>query len=436
MRNRFDLSHQAHSVGDIGRLMTLSRIPVLPNDSMNIKMEGVVRLAKLNKNLLIDAQIDTFAFFVPHRHVYGATVWTKFLKDGPAGAALKKVPNRTGTTTVHQLGLYGSNMDSSSLKIPKHIPNGYTNIWNRYFRAPNFDEDILKEDWIPSDDDRDTREYGVLCGRLKRPWNTGVNRNMTTNELQVSTGLGKTAVKLVDIKIAKAKYEQKQDITYGGKRYADIMHSKWGTYVNTDADERPTLLMRKTEWMSGYDIDATNTSGLGDSIGKAISINSMNMPTKHFSEHGTIWIQMLVRFPTIHQSEQCPLDYKDLTQTYDRVAGDPKIIASKQPQLINSKQWFDQNVDMKSQAECEIPYAEWYRSHPNVVHRAYQQQEGYPFLKDSYANRKQYMYHVDGEYDGVFAERTLRDWRASFALDISVKRNLTTRNEAINAGYK
>src|SRR5207253_7629283 len=68
---------------------------------------------------------------LPHRHVYGEQ-WIKFMKDGVNATPLPTV-NTTGYID-HAAFLGTINPDTN--KIPKHLFQGYLNIYNNYFKAP------------------------------------------------------------------------------------------------------------------------------------------------------------------------------------------------------------------------------------------------------------------------------------------------------------
>src|SRR5438876_10349266 len=80
---------------------------------------------------LHDALPIFFTFYVPHRHVYGEQ-WIKFMKDGVNATPLPTV-NTTGYID-HAAFLGTINPDTN--KIPKHLFQGYLNIYNNYFKAP------------------------------------------------------------------------------------------------------------------------------------------------------------------------------------------------------------------------------------------------------------------------------------------------------------
>src|SRR5437660_9491801 len=89
---------------------------------------GIPAEPLFRSGLAIDSTVDIFTFYVPHRHVYGEQ-WIKFMKDGVNATPLPTV-NTTGYID-HAAFLGTINPDTN--KIPKHLFQGYLNIYNNYF---------------------------------------------------------------------------------------------------------------------------------------------------------------------------------------------------------------------------------------------------------------------------------------------------------------
>src|SRR5437879_13487849 len=66
-----DLSHLGFLAGQIGRLITISSIPVIAGDSFEMDAVGALRLSPLRRGLAVDSPVDIFTFYVPHSLVYG-----------------------------------------------------------------------------------------------------------------------------------------------------------------------------------------------------------------------------------------------------------------------------------------------------------------------------------------------------------------------------
>src|SRR2546427_10931225 len=126
-----DLFQLVLLAGQIGLLITLSTSTDIAHDHYEIEAVADLRLSPLRRGLAIDSTVDIFTFYLPHRHVYGEQ-WIKFMKDGVNATPLPTV-NTTGYID-HAAFLGTINPDTN--KIPKHLFQGYLNIYNNYFKAP------------------------------------------------------------------------------------------------------------------------------------------------------------------------------------------------------------------------------------------------------------------------------------------------------------
>src|SRR5690349_281917 len=124
-----DLSHLGFLAGQIGSFITILTIPVIAGDSFEMDVVGVLRLSSLLRCLALYFTVVIFTFYIPHRHVYGEQ-WIKFMKDGVNATPLPTV-NTTGYID-HAAFLGTINPDTN--KIPKHLFQGYLNIYNNYFK--------------------------------------------------------------------------------------------------------------------------------------------------------------------------------------------------------------------------------------------------------------------------------------------------------------
>src|SRR4051812_3646316 len=109
------------------RLLRVSGIVMRLRMFLLLIAVGALRLSPLRRGLAIDSTVDIFTFYVPHRHVYGEQ-WIKFMKDGVNATPLPTV-NTTGYID-HAAFLGTINPDTN--KIPKHLFQGYLNIYNNY----------------------------------------------------------------------------------------------------------------------------------------------------------------------------------------------------------------------------------------------------------------------------------------------------------------
>src|SRR5262245_18182603 len=153
------------------------------SDSIEMDAVGALRLSPLRRVLAIDSTADIFTFYVPHRHVYGEQ-WIKFMKDGINATPLPTV-NTTGYID-HAAFLGTINPDTN--KIPKHLFQGYLNIYNNYFKAPWMPD---RTEANPNELNQDDARYGFRCCHLKNIWTaplppeTELSRQMTTSTTSI-----------------------------------------------------------------------------------------------------------------------------------------------------------------------------------------------------------------------------------------------------------
>src|SRR5215208_1770636 len=105
-----DLSHLGFLAGQIGRLITISTTPVIAGDYFEMAAVGALRLSPLRRGLAIDSTVDIFTFYVPDTN-----------------------------------------------KIPKHLFQGYLNIYNNYFKAPWMPD---RTEANPNELNQDDARYG------------------------------------------------------------------------------------------------------------------------------------------------------------------------------------------------------------------------------------------------------------------------------------
>jgi len=321
-RNSYDLSHLSMQIGCVGSLQTLSCIPVVAGDSVDIDMASVFRFSPLRRQLYLDANVDLFAFYVPHRHIYGDD-WNTFIKSGVDESVSLGTDTPTSTVDLNCLGL----RCEPSAALPRWLTRGYIQIWNRYFRDPSDVAGILAEDFLTTLGATDRRILvGLSTAHLKSLSTATILTTLTTADYRLPLDTGEVNLnQLVQLK-GRLKTELARE--WFAVYYSDIVKHTWGANVNTDADKRPTLLMRDSGWMSGYDVDGTDDASLGNYSGKAQAVRHMRVPFKFFPEHGAVWLMAVVRFPFVHTLETHYLVRKT-NPTYAEISGDPSVVSTQ-----------------------------------------------------------------------------------------------------------
>src|SRR5207249_4202026 len=205
-----DLSHLGFLAGQIGRLITISTTPVIAGDSFEMDAVGALRLSPLRRGLAIDSTVDIFTFYVRHRHVYGEQ-WIKFMKDGVNATPLPTV-NTTGYID-HAAFLGTINPDTN--KIPKHLFQGYLNIYNNYFIAPWMPD---RTEANPNELNQDDARYNLRYCHLTAIW-TAPHPPQTAPTRLMSTPT--TSIPIQGPQAPYANLQTDQDPDYNMQRYQD-----------------------------------------------------------------------------------------------------------------------------------------------------------------------------------------------------------------------
>ena len=416
-RNRFDLSHFVLTCGKIGRLQTLGVIPTLPGDSISLTVNAMTRLAGLRRSLITDAACDLFAFYVPHRHVYPGrgeeNLWLKLIREG-----VTTTVTLPSTTLNHNYRCLGQK--SLSGPLPKWRVDPYDRIYNRYFKHPTDADRTLFVD-NPTDS---TLYYGLECCHDKLVWTTGLDPARSKSKghdiYQPAVAESKASIDLWKLAEQSTVFNNLSQRDFFSTRYRDIIQSVYGSDINHDVEEIPVLLGRNRSYLMGFDVDGTADGNFGQTSSKAFGNSGLTIRRWFVPEHGSIWLMALVRFPTIHTSEQHYLVSR-AQPDYLTATGDARIASTQPPYETKVKEIFcgtDSNVSLGLQ-----PYGQWWRTHPNMVHELYDNLNGFPLLENLPANVTDSHYIQSDLYDLVFqSPNMMGHWTSNMHVSASVYR--------------
>lgn len=411
-----DLSHLVFEAGKIGRLKVVSWTPVVAGDSFELDMVGALRLSPLRRGLAVDSRVDLFTFYVPHRHVYGEE-WIQFMKDGVGARPLEPVTCSRDWDSAQYL----ATIPSSSLKVPKFLHQGYLNIYNNYFKAPWMDDLTYAN---PSNMEGEDVRFGVRACNLKTIWTAPLPPDtQTSHNMDTETN----SLDIMGLQTAYAQLQTEQEREYFMTRYRDIVDS-FGGKTPYDADNRPLLVMHTEFWASGYDVDGTDQSSLGQFSGRVQQTFKHSVPRFFCNEHGTMFTLVLVRFPPTHEMEMHYLVGKERLDYMD-LACDPALVANMPPREVNMKQFFHSGNE---NAKFKIAEGQWYRMQPDRVALPYNYLDGFPFYSAIPDDdiKKRVLVNTDN-YDEIFQSMQLAHWNMQTRFNCTIYRNMPTTRDSI-----
>lgn len=141
--NQFDLSHDVKMSLDMGFLVPVACMEVLPGDQWKVSSNIMARMAPMIAPVMHKVDLDLQHFFVPNRLTWDG--WEKFITTGtpdgttPAHPYFSNFPN----TTTGVLGDYlGLPINPSLDKISALPFAAYQMIYNEYYRDQNLTAEI------------------------------------------------------------------------------------------------------------------------------------------------------------------------------------------------------------------------------------------------------------------------------------------------------
>lgn len=134
--NKFDLSHTYTSTGDMGYLMPVACIEVLPNDWFRIRDEFLARFLATLAPVMHIFDIELRWWFTPTRLVFNK--WTDFITGGPDGNDASVLPFITapkeGFAVGSLMNRLGAPHSVPNIKVSAMPARVYNLIYNEFYR--------------------------------------------------------------------------------------------------------------------------------------------------------------------------------------------------------------------------------------------------------------------------------------------------------------
>jgi len=152
----FDLSHERKFSMNMGDLVPILCLEVVPGDSFRLSLQQLVRMQPMLAPMMHRVNVTTHFFFVPNRLIWNE--WEDFITGGDKGTAQPVFPtfsrNTSATKTnlkltpgslADYLGFPVSRLLQTVSILPKfsQLPfRAYHLIWNEYYRDQNLEQPV------------------------------------------------------------------------------------------------------------------------------------------------------------------------------------------------------------------------------------------------------------------------------------------------------
>lgn len=437
-RQTWDLSHNIQQTSQIGRIQYFLRIPTLPSDVFEIDSTLHYIMSPFRRRQPWDAMATMIFFFVPYRHTYPnikqaiidghdmtvTNIFTKTVDNDnpryPLTALLH--PQRSQNPTLHD-----------------HLKGDYVSMWNRFFRDPELPEITASI----FNGNKNNRLFGYPACHIPNMYNTmrGQGDHALTNADKVMSVSGGLDIEDLSQFIQEYKSERIREV-YATEYYDEIMQRIYGVNVNIDADQRPLLLAVENQWLSGTTIRGTDAITLGAVRGVSEGVLRAKLRRTFIPEHGTLYGAIVLRYPQIFLDEEHYLEFFLNESAYNKWSGED-MTNDIAPTEINKRQMYFDAGDGTIMGE--VPWNQWYRTHPNFIHPyfdkslGYDRDDGYPLSMtptstNAAALKSELKVINPQQYDKLFHSRALE--HAHFFGENRVKANriIDTPDRSYNVG--
>jgi hypothetical protein len=350
-RNEFNLSHEHKLSADMGYLLPVCTMEVLPGDTFLGSTSAMLRIAPLAFPLMHRVEVRVHHWYVPNRLLWNG--WEEMITgEGPQGAPLVTSGSASASPVLDHQGVppNSGNVNATSLR-------GYNTIWNHFYRdhdlqtERNWEEQSLariawQKDYLtvarpqPQQGDpvniegyldpirRSERDYSNLHtgGTGVEHWNpdtqswnapTGgassrflmVSGNSDAPSLSVNIDQLRRSLALQRIAEARSMF---------GSRYVDYLRFL-GVNPSDGRLDKPEYLGGGKTTLNFSEVlstaEGTSTS-VGDMTGHGIGAVRTNRFRKMFEEHGWFMSLLSVRPKTVYQDHLPRQFTRDLATDY------------------------------------------------------------------------------------------------------------------------
>jgi len=412
-------------LGVTGRLMGLKSIMVTAGDSIAGTLNGIYKLSPLRRSLPFTPKLTICAFFTPHRHIMPEIV--DMINEGYDTAITFDTLSIVASGFVDCTG-FGPLRGT----VPSFCLIPYIRVYNQYVRDPSDTASIYDDDYL-TDADSSFREFGLECCHLPTFWSVGRVAQVTTTDYRFAL-VDTDKIDLLVQAQTKAKLgtERFREFESPTDRYRDTMANMFGTHINVDADQRPTMIFCKDVVLQAYDVDGTDQATIGNYSGRGGVNDVCGWPMRQFEEHGTLTIFSILRFEPVQPNETHFLVKN--TPTYKTLIGDSKVLETEAPYSLRETDFILGSTDTTTLGL--IPYGDWLRQEPPSINRRIFDQQGWPFIKSSLNNFDTSHYVKKHDYDPIFQSLQLLHYQIYGQLKLDVRSLVIPGEASIYAGSK
>ena len=391
-RSKFSLSHYRMFSHDMGQLIPIQCVPVIPNDTMQGQNSVLIRMASLNTPVMHPVQVRMDTWFVPNRVLDDE--WENFITGANEEDSPQLVAVVPGPDKLAQFFDFQDDYVGTGVGLPFQC---YNKIYNQRYRdqdlIPEVDElqqNILNCAW-EKDYYTTARPWALKGPQVTIPVTTDAANNVDVSVQNnalggfraLSADTTNVAGSVASALQASQLYIDPNDLRLGAalQRYGEA-RARYGTrfteylrYLGvrnpSDARLQEPELISSGRGMINFsevlqtapDAQAGNTAntGVGELFGHGIAGIRTRKWRRYFEEHGILMTLLSIRPKAVYQNIQ-PREW--LKQTREDYYQKELVNLGQQP--IWASEVFGDNPDRFATWGWQDRYAE-YRFWPSTV---------------------------------------------------------------------
>lgn len=136
-RSKHTLSHYRMVTGNMGELMPIGCLPVLPGDTVQMSTDALIRVTPLNTPVMHPTSVRIHHFFCPNRIVFDE--WEEFITGGEDGASSAAIPTLANSTNKKSVLSYLGVPPITATQVSELPLRAVNKIYNEYYR----DQDLV-----------------------------------------------------------------------------------------------------------------------------------------------------------------------------------------------------------------------------------------------------------------------------------------------------
>lgn len=297
--------------GKIGRVNCIRQQMLMPGETLNISLNGQVKLESLRErdSLRINAHLAVFQ--TPIRWLWSE--WPDYIKEGPDTS--RTVP----LASQDDLGRYGIGGSGTALSFPKWFEDAYLRVYNEWYK------------WPEDADNTSVGADGNKAVPLQHAWNR-CRYNVDPNDAGDYNVGSATEFDVRSLAYTQARFKaamERDVLSYN--RYMELINEMYGADGDREVDQVPRMVDQIDLTVGPREIPATDGASLGQwqslfDFGVDHQIRGVTCP-----EHCILTYMLVVRFAPIIEGRN-PL--ASARYTWEDIVGDPTILQSKSPSAV------------------------------------------------------------------------------------------------------